>query len=134
MFFAASLPWSPIAVWLLLKRRGTAVRKAFADDTSLFLFLGFAGRTPYSATFYSPGGVAIHPNQPLGTTLSEAMEADESTLLILRESDVARIPERLQQHLRPTTEGGHWMIFAPPTSVAPVARAPETEIIDPQIP
>jgi 4-amino-4-deoxy-L-arabinose transferase-like glycosyltransferase len=208
MFLVACLPWTPVAVWFLLKRRGAAVRRAFADDVSLFLFLGFtvnvifwcfarqllgtyllptipifaiwfahvifrdhgeglalsrlaagaaaawvilliaagpvasrgstrgvlaeaseiarrnhissrvvfAGRTPYSATFYSPGGIAIHPNQPVGKTLGEVNEAKEPTLLILSESDVERIPTDLRQHLKPMASDKHWMILATPTS------------------
>ena len=208
MFLVACLPWSPIAVWFLVKRRGTAVRKAVTDDISLFLFLGFAasvffwcfarqllgtyllpaiplfsiwfahvvvrnqfggqylsriaacasaawvilllavgpvaskdsargvlaeaseiarrnhisnrvifaGRTPYSATFYSPGAVAEHPKRSPDATLTEAIETDASTLLIFSKSDVGKIPEGLRQYLQPTASQDHWMFLVTPVS------------------
>ena len=42
MFAAATLPWSPFALWHLLKGRTQGIRRVFADDISFFLFLGFA--------------------------------------------------------------------------------------------
>jgi hypothetical protein len=215
MFLVSSLPWSPLATWLLVKKGGAGIRKAFADDASLFLFLAFAanivfwcysrqllatyllptiplfavwaartivgedaqrsdllklaagavatwalvivtagplasedstrnvlaeateiarqeripgqvvfvGRTPYSASFYNAGAVAIHPDQSIDTMLSVAVEADERRLLILRRSDVDKVPESLRQHLRPTSTNDDWTFL-----VTPIAEVfPETE-------
>jgi 4-amino-4-deoxy-L-arabinose transferase-like glycosyltransferase len=210
MFLVASLPWSPMAAWLMLKHRGFGmIRKAFSDDISFFLFLGFAanvvfwcfarqllgtyllptiplfsiwlahvvvgsqpgggqnlsriaacasvawvilflavgpiaaedsargvlveaseiarrnhisgrvvfaGRTPYSAVFYSPDAVAIHPKRSPDATLTEEIENDASTLLIFSESEVGKIPENLRQYLQPVASQHHWMFLVTPVS------------------